>query len=201
MRQLALEFAQEIQPWLTTDQLQEIADALNGSPEKQPLNCTIKPSSLPLIPPNHHRVAPQWDDDDIMMPTIYVSAEHGIDNVKNEGDVNTPFKTLQFAVKYARIRYKGIWKKILLRKGRYYLEDTLYFNQLDSNLIISNYNNELAEVSGAVLLTGLSWEIFKKTSDNKNIFRTAVPQNVNVTSITWIASEWKQSNQSKVSQR
>ena len=29
MRQLALEFAQEIQPWLTTTSLQEIADALN----------------------------------------------------------------------------------------------------------------------------------------------------------------------------
>ena len=30
MRQLALEFAQDIQPWLTTTSLQEIADALNG---------------------------------------------------------------------------------------------------------------------------------------------------------------------------
>ena len=30
MRQLALQFAQEIQPWLTTTSLQQIADALNG---------------------------------------------------------------------------------------------------------------------------------------------------------------------------
>ena len=30
MRQLALEFAQNIQPFLSKDQLQEIADALNG---------------------------------------------------------------------------------------------------------------------------------------------------------------------------
>eukprot|EP01083_Nonionella_stella_P283224 963856_1 len=62
MRQLALEFAQEIQPWLTTDQLQEIADALNGSPEKEPKNCTIKPSSLSHIPSNKHRSPPQWND-------------------------------------------------------------------------------------------------------------------------------------------
>ena len=45
MRELALEYAIEINPNLSMQQLQYIADALNGSPEKID-NCTITPSKL-----------------------------------------------------------------------------------------------------------------------------------------------------------
>ena len=47
MRNLALEFSQYIQPWLTEQQLNEISDALNGSPEAQ--NCNVSLNNLQSI--------------------------------------------------------------------------------------------------------------------------------------------------------
>ena len=59
MRQLLLEYAVEIQPNITSDRLQEIADALNGTPEKAP-NCTVTPTNEMKQRPKRH--APSWQD-------------------------------------------------------------------------------------------------------------------------------------------
>eukprot|EP01083_Nonionella_stella_P220702 789342_1 len=58
MRQLALEFAMDIQPYLAADQLQEIADALNGSPESVNKSCVTVPANWK----KKYRTPPTWDD-------------------------------------------------------------------------------------------------------------------------------------------
>merc|ERR1719242_1571919 len=100
------------------------------------------------------------------------------------GDINDPFKSLSIAVEYARNKYPGIWKKISLREGRYYLDETVYFGAEDSNLIISNYNNEMVELSGSVLLPNLKWTRFKTTNNKKKIHVAEIPSNVNISSIS-----------------
>eukprot|EP01084_Bolivina_argentea_P319827 554783_1 len=179
MRKLALEFAQNMQPFLSYDQLKEISDALTGSPEAR--NCTISPNNLPFKPKSKHRLPAQWNDDD-NMPTIYISSTNGKD------DISEPiFKSLQFAINYARHKYgPTIWKKIVLMDGIYYLKNTIHLNTSDSNLIISNYNNQQAIVSGAVPLENLQWKLYKNITqnfkNNKNIYYTLINNN-SITSI------------------
>ena len=60
MRQLLLEFAAEIQPNLSQDQLNEISDALNGAPEAQ--NCSVSPKFLSNKPQHIHRQPKIWED-------------------------------------------------------------------------------------------------------------------------------------------
>ncbi len=83
MRQLALEWAIEIQPSLSHDQLQEIADALNGSPEAQ--NCSVSPeyidySKLGRDPPPKHRLPKVWNDVDGKGIQIFVDPRKGDDS-------------------------------------------------------------------------------------------------------------------------
>merc|ERR1712228_942382 len=130
------------------DQLQEIADALNGSPEA--MNCSVSPSLLPFKALNEHRTASQWNNDD-GIPSIYVSPIHGLDSINS-----STFKSLQFALNYAQNKYgPKKWKKIILMKGVHYLSNTIHLNSNDSNLILTNANNESAVISGSVLLKNL----------------------------------------------
>eukprot|EP01084_Bolivina_argentea_P069582 126588_1 len=172
MRQLALEFAQELQPWLTKSSLQEIADALNGSPEATNHSC-VDVKRLPTTPPlNKEYSSTAYND----IYTVYVSAKDGMDSTERDGDINTPFKSLQFAIDHIRSKpyLAKQWKQILLREGTYYLQDTLYFDAKDSNLIIKNYGDEQAVLSGAVLLTDLKWNLYKKQSNNLNIYSASI---------------------------
>ena len=123
-RELALEFAQSIQPWLSSSQLQEIADALNGSPEAQ--NCSIEPSPAALRSapdtPSHH--APVWNDthsdlNDTNTVLMFVDYVHGDD--RNDGSLERPVQHLQSALDKLRSthgsKYKALRKKLILRKG------------------------------------------------------------------------------------
>ncbi len=82
MRELALQYAQYIQPHLSMEQLQQIADALNGSPEAQ--NCNIKPSHvftdiITQIPKT--KTPSKWNDIDTdnIKIKLYVSDKYGSD--------------------------------------------------------------------------------------------------------------------------
>eukprot|EP01083_Nonionella_stella_P012567 35640_1 len=164
MRQLALEFAQNIQPHLCDDQLQEIADALNGSPEAR--NCSVSPQYLPFKPKHKHRMPSEWKDNDTTIPTIYVSQS------PDPPASVAVFKSLQLAVDYARETYGPTQpKKIIVMEGTYYLDDTLHLSAMDSNLIISNENNAEVIISGAVLLNHLDWKLY---NDNRNLYYTFI---------------------------
>ena len=229
MRQLALEFAQEIQPWLSYTQLQDIADALNGSPEAQ--MCQVTPAILHKSPKlssiaTHH--APVWNDinidmnikDTMQSPSIPSSVADNIDmensdlkhvhtqkrrmqkNYQNSNDnnhnnrnylfvdfingndlndgssIDTPLKHLATAIDKNREKFGSKNDKtIILREGRHYLSNTIYLDKNDANLLITNYNNEHAEISGALPLNNnnCDWKFWKQgnnsNSNNNNSFK------------------------------
>ena len=163
MRQLSLEFAMKIQPFLSKDQLQEIADALNGAQESVNKECVTVPNDWE----KEHRTAPVWNDlNDDNIPRIYVDYIKGNDLF--DGSIARPVKHLEYAVELARKVYGNkIYKQIILREGRHYLKDTIYFTNEDNNLLISNYNGENADISGAIPLN-CEWtqELQVKLIDN-----------------------------------
>eukprot|EP01084_Bolivina_argentea_P052863 97068_1 len=137
MRSLAMNFALEIQPWLTKEQLQDIANSLNGSPEAQ--NCSIKPPNGAKA-----RAPPVWND--ISSNTISFFVDYVNGNDDNDGKIHSPFKNLETAVLKARI-FGDTAKNIILRKGTHYIPRTIYFTHKDNNLLITNYDNELVTIS------------------------------------------------------
>ena len=191
MRELILDYAQHIQPFLTKDKLQQVADALMGDPYNQ--NCTVSLNNLPHKPPASKLTV--FSDDINSIPTIFIDPNNGSDVIDSVDDrahfrnINKSFKTIQFGLDYLRLHYnhkKSQKKQILLRKGIHYLQDTLYFNINDSNLKISNYNGEDAIMSGAIPLKNLQWKLYKKSKNNdgKDIYSAKVPSDINITEIT-----------------
>eukprot|EP01084_Bolivina_argentea_P021555 40055_1 len=170
MRQTAMEFASYIQPWLTQQQMSQIADALTGS-SKFPCNLTHYPNN------NNTYWNPLQTTETSTHKIIFVDAKFGND-LTNEGTINSPFKTLAHTLKISRMKYgKNILKKIVLRSGRYYLKNTLHFNSNDSNLMITSYNNEKVDISGAIPIN-CDWKI---SSINKNIYECQIQQYNNIT--------------------
>eukprot|EP01084_Bolivina_argentea_P271094 461150_1 len=176
MRQLALEFAQSIQPFLSQKQLEDIADALNGSPEAICRNLTVNSLS------DFNQSSIQKQKIDIKNGIyIFIDAKNGMDIQTNDGSIDLPFKSLYFGLNMLRNSKnynKSVIKNIILRTGRYYLLKTINFNALDSNLKISNYNNEKVEISGSIQLncSGI-WQLYQNSSDNKNYYKCDLKQN------------------------
>eukprot|EP01084_Bolivina_argentea_P064482 117599_1 len=184
MRNLILEYAQHVQPFLTKDKLQQVADALNGDPIK-PANCTVSIDNLPFEPPINQNLL-SYSTDLHTIPTIFIDSKYGNDNNQNDGSIHKPFKSIHYGLNHIRKHHnKSTNKQILLRKGIYYLQDTLYFNHNDSNLKISSYNGENAIVSGAIPLNNLNWKLYKKSKNNdgKDIYQAQISSNVNITEI------------------
>ena len=182
MRQLALEFAQEIQPFLTGDQLQEIADALNGSPEAQ--KCNISAQSLKYN--QQHRRSPKWNDlndiDDTLdiSNTLFVDYKNGNDN--HNGSISHPLQLLETAVYRLReIKQQDPKqrKRIILRQGTHYLPNTIYFKPIDSHLLITNYNGEESILSGGFPID-CNW---KSLNQQQNLYSCDLSSNTNVTSM------------------
>ena len=202
MRQLALEYAMKIQPFLSKEQLQDIADALNGAAESVDNNCVTVPSDWSTTK-NKNQVKSKFtesnstkfnDNGTDIIPTIFVDYINGNDN--NDGlTLSKPIKHLETAITVARklnlnnninINNKnnndGIFKKIVLREGKHYLPNSIFLTSVDSNLLIKNYNNEKVTLSGAIKLEcdnnnewknySSDWKIFNNTD---NIYNGALP--------------------------
>eukprot|EP01083_Nonionella_stella_P091597 256156_1 len=172
MRELALQFAHHIQPHLSMQQLQEIADALNGSPESQ--NCDISPATVfSDIPKTRNpSILPDITANTIPIK-IYVSDKDGSDITNSGLSLQSPFKTIQFALnKLIEYRNNSVSTKamIILRAATYYLQSTLHITHLHSNLIITNYLDEQVTISGAIPLYNCSWKLYQTTSDDYNIY-------------------------------
>lgn len=142
MRQLAMDYAHKIQPFRTQQQFQQLADALNGAEEAQ--NCHV---TVPYNPRYNQNRVPTFG-----LPrasaVFYVDAEHGSDS--NPGTQQAPFKTIGFAVKATRASVPP--STIVLRKGTFYLEDTITLNSIDSGLTIQNFNGEEVWISGGMAI-------------------------------------------------
>lgn len=162
MRALALEYARKIQPDLSTQKLQEIADALNGAREAN--NCNV---SVKNLPSNNNGRATRVYAVPNGASTFYVDANSGSDT--NSGAMNSPFKTIEKAITAARAAGQG--STIVLRKGTYYLTDTIQLTTQDKGLTIQNYNDEEVWISGGKVITP-SWEKFDvDTSKQTNIYK------------------------------
>ena len=171
MRQLALEFAMEIQPFLSKDKLQEIADALNGAQESANKSCVAVPTDWNL----QHTLPPEWQDLYIIddTPSIYVDFNKG--NDQNNGSITSPLKHLDVAIEVAQNKYgSDVYKRIILREGRHYLRTTIQITPKDNNLLITNYNSELVELSAAIPLN-CEWS---QSPLNTNIYECKITENI-----------------------
>ena len=131
MRQMAMEFAQTYQAWLTYTQLMDISDALAGSTN---IACNLT-QNIDLYQSRKYE-ARIYNEFNIVNENnriiLFVDIEHGNDE-KYNGSKLYPFKTIQHAIVKSR-NYK--YKTILIREGRYYIANPIYFTALDSNLFI-----------------------------------------------------------------
>ena len=130
-------------------------------------------SELPNPIPSSKPFTPNYEG----IYTVYVSSKEGIDSsTRDPTNINTPFQSLSYAIDHIRSKSFGSneWKQILMREGTYYLQETLYFTAYDSNLIIKSYNGENVAVSGATPLKDLKWTVYKKMSNNLNIYQTPI---------------------------
>ncbi len=181
MRQLALDYAYNINPHLSIQQLNQIADALNGGPLAD--NCNVSPSNITKYPSSsQHNKLQNLHSKLQHTPTIYVDAINGNDNYKNNdpSNIQTPLKTIQSAIQYARIKYgQNTLKQIVIRKGKYYLLNTIQLTPVDSNTIFTNYNNEMVNISGAVPIVKnnnniCNWNLYQQKPNNLGIYTCLV---------------------------
>jgi hypothetical protein len=161
LRQLAVDFAQELQPKRPASVFQALADALNGAQEAQ--NCSVAPKasmhslsssasrmpSFPLPAPGAH--------------IVFVDPAQGADTAP--GTVGAPLRTLQAALASVRAARaaKGLFAPsaptahLVLRKGTFYPR-TLHLTRDDSRVTFQAYPGEEVFISGGVPIAGVSWE-------------------------------------------
>ena len=144
MRQLGLDYASKIQTTLTSKQSQEIADALNGAREAQ--NCNV---SVLGIASNYDKRASAFPMPHEGASTFYTDAIKGNDS--NAGTMDSPFQTIAKAVMAARAA--GQYSTIVLRKGTFYLTETIELGSKDKGLTIQNYQMEEVWISGGMVIT------------------------------------------------
>jgi hypothetical protein len=160
MRNFALEFAEDIQPFRSSTTFSEIADALNGTPEKAQ-GCTVEytnnktksSSRFPFI--NEPAIAPSNGGN-----TYYVSTT-GSDS--NPGTITQPFASLAAAL--AASRASPGWDTILFRQGTYFPGTTL-LGPADKGLTIANFPGEEAWLSGAKPLSTITWNYIPQPTPN-----------------------------------
>jgi len=149
MRQLGLDFAQTLQPFRSLAQFQEVADALNGSPEAQ--GCSVAPTAA-LLKPTPRPVTP------LAPNSIFVDAVQGSDS--NPGTITAPLKTIGKAVTLSETSGS---KSIVLRAGTFYLPETIQLGPQDSSLSFTAYNGEEVWISGGILLS-TQWKPYNVSS-------------------------------------
>ena len=157
MRQLAMDYAHKIQPSLSADHFQQIADALNGAQEAQKCNISI-PNNVPLTrrPPSFP--VPRSS-------SFYVNPVNGKDS--NSGTMSSPFLTIQKGISAAKAAGKG--STVILRKGTFYLTETIQLDADNSGLTIQNYAGEEVWISGGKVIQP-EWKPYK-VSGGMNIYQ------------------------------
>eukprot|EP00928_Gymnodinium_smaydae_P031890 TRINITY_DN23259_c0_g1_i1.p1 TRINITY_DN23259_c0_g1~~TRINITY_DN23259_c0_g1_i1.p1 ORF type:complete len:828 (+),score=100.29 TRINITY_DN23259_c0_g1_i1:55-2538(+) len=162
MRRLALSFARDLQPSITLGQLRDIADALNGAPDAQCHNLTVR--DVTVEKPRRSEAAFSTGTG----RTVFVSPS-GDDFAA--GTVEAPFRTIQRAVMAA----KG--GTVELRAGFHRVARPLQLTPEDSGLTIRSYRGERAVISGAALLAP-AWRLFEKKASGHDVYVADIPSEV-----------------------
>ena len=141
IRNLAYQYAQKLLPQYGS--LQAVYDAL------QLQNCDIslnsgKYKSRPFLYQSYKEGI-----------EIFVDAVNG--NDENSGDISHPLQSIVKAIEVFRSQVVRYPTTIYLRKGTYYLEQTVRLNAADSGLTIAGYEDEAPVISGGKLYK-FSWK-------------------------------------------
>lgn len=180
LRRLAVEFALRIQPDITAAQLQDLADALNGSPEFGQYACNVTPPAVEAAPvqPPLQLISPAW----------FVDAVSGSDN--QEGTQAAPFRSIARALAASRSSGAAV-RAIYLRSGTFFLASpeqggaTLVLGPRDSGLTLAAFPGETVWVSGAVPLPSLSWSRVAGRAGNVWQARIATPPPAGFPGLRW----------------
>ncbi len=158
MRQLAMDYAHKIQPSLSGDHYQQIADALNGAQEAQNCNVSIPKNS------RRYKVPPSFPLPRSTGATFYADPVNGKDS--NSGSESSPFLTLEKGIDAAK---GNPGSTLVLRKGTFYLTKTIELDASDSGLTIQNYQGEEVWISGGKVIQP-QWKSYK-TTGGMNIYQ------------------------------
>eukprot|EP01065_Artemidia_motanka_P009904 TRINITY_DN1513_c0_g1_i3.p1 TRINITY_DN1513_c0_g1~~TRINITY_DN1513_c0_g1_i3.p1 ORF type:complete len:935 (+),score=335.66 TRINITY_DN1513_c0_g1_i3:85-2889(+) len=144
-REMALKYADKLQPWLNDAQRGHVYDALE-------LKGLCGQAYAPRADTAAAPVAARRSSDAV---EVYV-APGGSDS--NSGSMAAPFASVERAVRATRGRAAGTSATVYLRAGTYFLADTIQLGSADSGLRVAAYNGEAAEVSGGRHVGGLDWQ-------------------------------------------
>ena len=136
IRNLAYQYAQKLLPQY--GQFQAVYDAL------QLHNCNISLSSG-----KQHQVRPFRYQSYKEGVEIFVDAVNGDDS--HNGDIDHPLKSIEKALRLFRSQAVKSATTIYLRKGTYYLKDTIRLAITDSGLTLAGYKDEAPVISGGKL--------------------------------------------------
>lgn len=162
MRTLAIEYAAARNPALSAAKLQQMADALDGTPEK-PSDCHV------VVPPTLLReraglgrfgVFPLSAE--AAAAAFFVSYKGGDD--ANAGTEMSPFKTVERALQATRAG--GAGGTIVLREGTHYLAQHIALTAADSNTVFQAFPHEEVWLSRGTPLTGVTWAPAAARADN-----------------------------------
>ena len=164
MRSLAISFAASKNPALSAVKLQQIADALNGTPEKAPgCNVTVPPSLLAeRAAIGRFGVFPLAPAVASAASTFYVDYSNG--NDANSGVQTAPFKTVARAL--TATRAGGAGGTIVLRAGTHYLAAQLDLTAADSNTAFQAFPGEEAWLSRGTPVAGVTWNPVNASGQN-----------------------------------
>ena len=152
-RALAVEFAASANPYLSAAHLQDIADALNGAPEKAK-GCNV---TVPRALAAARTAIPKFRPFPLPAsgaPSFFVDYNKGSDAAS--GTQAAPFKTVARALAASRAP-GGAAATIVLRAGTHFVGATLTLTGADSGLTVQAFPGEAAWLSRGVPLAGLTW--------------------------------------------
>ena len=157
MRELAISFAAARNPALSAAKLQQIADALDGTPEK-PADCHV---TVPAALLRERAALPRFGV--FALPaeapgatTLYVDYANGSD--ANAGTQAAPLKTVAAALAATRAAGGGAGSSIVLRAGTHFLAAQLDLTAADSGLTVQAFPGEEAWLSRGTPLTNVVWK-------------------------------------------
>ena len=152
-RQLALDFAQYLQPWRPAQAFADVRDALLGD---APGDCVLA-APLPAPPAALLRTRPPAAIAERGGLVVFVDGAKGSD-AAGDGSVGNPVRSLARAVELTRnASSPGGFDTVVVRAGTLFATPTLVLTPADSGLAIQAYPGEEAWISGATPLTGITW--------------------------------------------
>lgn len=163
LRRLALEYAQQLQPFRGAAELQLVADALNGSPQYGEYNCGVLAAALPARPARLAQSASASALRDLLeaapaagAATFYLDAAAGNDAAA--GTLAAPFRSVERGVAACRAAAAADGCTVFFRAGTYELAGPVLLSAADCGLALRAFPGDAQPwISGGAALGSLAW--------------------------------------------